>query len=38
MLKIKASGGIKDAVTARAFIKAGAARIGTSSGVNIINR
>jgi deoxyribose-phosphate aldolase len=37
MLKIKASGGIRDAKTAIAFIKAGAARIGTSSGVNIIN-
>jgi deoxyribose-phosphate aldolase len=36
-LKIKASGGIKDAESAKAFIKAGASRIGTSSGVSIVN-
>jgi deoxyribose-phosphate aldolase len=34
---IKASGGIRDAATALAMIKAGAARIGTSAGVAIIN-
>lgn len=35
-LKIKASGGIKDKETAIAFIEAGADRIGTSSGIQII--
>lgn len=35
-LKIKASGGIKDKQTAIDFIKAGADRIGTSSGVVIV--
>jgi len=35
-LKIKASGGIRDAKTAKAFIKAGADRIGTSSGIKIV--
>ncbi|MFC1855719.1 deoxyribose-phosphate aldolase [Thermodesulfobacteriota bacterium] len=35
-LKIKASGGIKDLATMKAFIAAGADRIGTSSGVTII--
>ena len=34
-LKIKASGGIKTAEQAKAFIEAGTSRIGTSSGVNI---
>ncbi|WP_224482702.1 deoxyribose-phosphate aldolase [Robertkochia aurantiaca] len=34
--KIKASGGIKDAKTAQAFIKAGAHRLGTSSGAKIV--
>jgi deoxyribose-phosphate aldolase len=34
--KIKASGGIKDQATALAFIKDGADRIGTSSGVAIV--
>jgi deoxyribose-phosphate aldolase len=34
--KIKASGGIKDRATALAFIKDGADRIGTSSGVAIV--
>ena len=33
---VKASGGIRDAKTARAMIKAGATRIGTSSGVTIV--
>ena len=37
MLKIKASGGIRDYITAKAFIEAGADRIGTSSGVKIVN-
>ena len=36
-VKIKASGGIKDFSTALAMLKAGASRIGTSSGVNIVN-
>jgi deoxyribose-phosphate aldolase len=34
--KIKASGGIKDQATALAFIKDGADRIGTSSGIAIV--
>ncbi len=34
-IKIKASGGIRDAATARAMIAAGADRLGTSSGVKI---
>jgi deoxyribose-phosphate aldolase len=34
--KIKASGGIRDKVTALAYIKAGASRIGTSSGVQMM--
>lgn len=33
---VKASGGIRDAVTARAMIAAGARRLGTSSGVGIV--
>ena len=33
---VKASGGIRDAKTARAMIEAGATRIGTSSGVAIV--
>jgi deoxyribose-phosphate aldolase len=33
---VKASGGIKDATTARAMIEAGANRLGTSSGVAIV--
>jgi len=33
---VKASGGIRDAATARAMIAAGATRLGTSSGVGII--
>ena len=35
--KIKASGGIRDLETATAFLKAGADRLGTSSGVQILN-
>lgn len=37
LLEIKASGGIKDLDTLEAMIKAGATRIGTSSGVEIMN-
>ena len=33
---VKASGGIRDAETAKAMIEAGASRIGTSSGVTIV--
>lgn len=36
VLKIKASGGIKDRTTAIQFIEAGAERIGTSSGVQLV--
>lgn len=35
--KVKASGGIKDTATAVAFIKSGAERLGTSSGVAIVS-
>ncbi|HYO12387.1 MAG TPA: deoxyribose-phosphate aldolase [Thermoanaerobaculia bacterium] len=35
-LGVKASGGIRDAATARAMIAAGATRLGTSSGVAIV--
>lgn len=35
-IQIKASGGIKNAKQAKAFIEAGATRIGTSSGVQIV--
>lgn len=35
-LGVKASGGIRDAATARAMIRAGATRLGTSSGVKIV--
>jgi len=35
-IQIKASGGIKNAQQAKAFIDAGASRIGTSSGVKIV--
>ena len=35
-MKIKAAGGIRDLETALAMIKAGASRIGTSSGVQIM--
>ena len=34
--KVKASGGIRDATTARAMIAAGADRLGTSAGVKIV--
>lgn len=37
LLEIKASGGIKDIETAEAMIKAGATRLGTSSGVKLMN-
>lgn len=37
VLEIKASGGIKDIETAEAMIKAGATRLGTSSGVKLMN-
>lgn len=37
LLEIKASGGIKDFDTAEAMINAGATRLGTSSGVKIMN-
>ncbi len=36
-LKVKASGGIRDKETAISMIKAGASRLGTSSGVKIIS-
>jgi deoxyribose-phosphate aldolase len=36
-VKIKASGGIRDYDTAIKYIEAGADRIGTSSGINIVN-
>lgn len=36
-VKVKASGGVRDYETAIAMIQAGASRIGTSSGVTIIN-
>jgi deoxyribose-phosphate aldolase len=35
-IRVKASGGIRDAATATAMIEAGAARLGTSSGVAIL--
>lgn len=35
-IKIKASGGIKDAKTAEAYIKLGVSRLGTSSGIAIV--
>jgi deoxyribose-phosphate aldolase len=37
-LGVKASGGIRDAATARALIAAGARRLGTSSGVAIVRQ
>ena len=37
VLEIKASGGIRDIETAEEMIKAGATRIGTSSGVKLMN-
>ncbi|MAP80798.1 MAG: deoxyribose-phosphate aldolase [Aequorivita sp.] len=36
-LKVKASGGIRDTATAQKYIDLGVSRIGTSSGVNIVN-
>ncbi len=36
-VKIKASGGIRDYKTAKAMIEAGASRLGTSSGISIVN-
>ena len=36
-LKIKASGGIKDTATAKKYIAMGVSRIGTSSGIEIVN-
>ena len=36
--KVKASGGIRDYETAMKFIEVGATRLGTSSGVNIVNQ
>lgn len=36
-LKIKASGGIKDTATAKKYIDMGVSRIGTSSGIEIVN-
>ena len=38
VLEIKASGGIRNYDTAIEFIEAGATRIGTSSGVKIMNK
>ena len=37
IIKIKASGGIKDTKTAEAYIKSGASRLGTSSGIAIVS-
>ena len=37
-LKVKASGGIRNGQTAQAMVKAGATRLGTSSGVKIIEK
>ncbi|QAA80512.1 deoxyribose-phosphate aldolase [Aequorivita sp. H23M31] len=36
-LKVKASGGIKDAATAEKYVKMGVSRLGTSSGVEIVS-
>ena len=36
VLEIKASGGIKNSKQAEEFIKAGATRLGTSHGIDII--
>lgn len=35
-LQVKASGGVRDTATAKAMIEAGASRIGTSSGIQIL--
>lgn len=37
LLGVKASGGIKDLVTAKALIEAGATRLGTSSGIALVS-
>lgn len=37
-IKIKASGGIKDRSTAEEFIQMGVSRLGTSSGITILNK
>lgn len=37
LIKIKASGGIRDRQTAVEFVRAGASRIGTSSGIKILS-
>ena len=36
-VKVKAAGGIRDFATAKAMVEAGAERLGTSSGIKIIN-
>lgn len=36
-VKVKAAGGIRDFATAKAMIEAGAERLGTSSGLQIVN-
>ncbi|MBT2732253.1 deoxyribose-phosphate aldolase [Carnobacterium sp. ISL-102] len=36
-VKVKAAGGIRDFATAKAMVEAGAERLGTSSGIQIIN-
>ena len=36
-MKIKASGGIRDFITAKTYIDLGVSRIGTSSGIAILN-
>lgn len=36
-LRVKASGGIRDKEAAEAMVKAGAASLGTSSGIKIVN-
>ena len=35
-VKVKAAGGVRDYLTAQAMIDAGAERLGTSSGIEII--
>lgn len=36
-MEVKASGGVRDLASAKAFIEAGASRLGTSSGIAILN-
>ncbi|MDO9182679.1 MAG: deoxyribose-phosphate aldolase [Bacteriovorax sp.] len=36
-MEVKASGGVRDLAAARAFIEAGATRLGTSSGITIVH-